>query len=92
MSKKMPKREISCIACGYTVVLRKYKIEPCDYYLCGRRICPGIEHPIVPDGYIRVCIFNTAGSFEGFKLQQATYEELESIERARELVRKAFPT
>lgn len=74
---------ISCAGgCGKTQSVRRSRVRPADYYVCGAFRC---EPPQAsrPDGVIRCIDFYAAGGFTGITVRIATAEEWGRVEHAR---------
>lgn len=78
---------IECFGCKRTQTLRKSKLIKCDYYTCSLGSCklnPDLEIPH-KEGYMVVTEHNVAGGFCGINFRKQSQEDLESINRAKQI-------
>ena len=75
--------------CGRSVILRKNKVHPADYYLCHSRQdgsqCAATLPPLQP-GKVRVVDMNAAASFWGYRDVWPDAQQAAAVMRAREIL------
>lgn len=79
---------IACQHCGNILQLRRGKVVPCDFYVCGP--CSHTYHPQVATGLILVILHNAAGPYVGYRQKVPSQAESAAVERARGLLRQGL--
>lgn len=71
--------------CGIVQRVRPHKMQPCDYYYCGKQEC---EKKLPPrqEGQITRVQYNAVACFTGLTYVWPNEEEKASLQRAKELL------